>query len=74
LPKGVTAPTATLKPKKDDYKLEFKLPPTFADAKVEGIKISAMITPDNRRQNTAGKAELAVPPIEVHPPTKPAAK
>lgn len=65
LPKGVPAPTATLKPKKDDYKLEFKLPPTFADAKVEGVKISAMITPDNRRQNTAGKTEVEVPAIEV---------
>lgn len=65
LPKGITAPTATLKPKKDDYKLEFKLPPTFADGKVAGVKISAMITPDNRRLNTAGKAVVDVPTIEV---------
>jgi hypothetical protein len=65
LPKDVTAPSAVLKAKQEDYKLEFKLPPSFAAAKIEGVKVSATITPDNRRVNTAGKAEAAVPTISV---------
>jgi len=65
LPAGIAAPSAVLKPKKDDYRLEFKLPPTFSAAKIEGVTISAMITPDNRRANTAGKTAVPVPTLEV---------
>jgi len=74
LPAGIAVPSAVLKPKKDDYRLEFKLPPTFAAAKIEGVSISAMITPDNRRANTAGKTEVPVPTLEVRKTPVAAAK
>ncbi|HEX4131443.1 MAG TPA: PPC domain-containing protein [Pirellulales bacterium] len=65
LPMGVAAPSVVLKSKKEDFRLEFKLPPNFAATKIDGVKITAMITPDNRRVNTAAKTELAVPTLNV---------
>jgi hypothetical protein len=65
LPANITAPSLIVKGKTDKFKLDIKLPATFALAKLDALKVSATITPDNRRVNTAGKLEVAVPTIEV---------
>lgn len=65
LPKDTAAvQPIVLKPKDAKFTISFRLPPTFAAPRIEGVKIVAAITPDNRRANTAGSTELALPPIE----------
>jgi hypothetical protein len=66
LPKEATpVQPLVLKAKDAKYKLEFRLPPTYAAARLDGLKLVAAITPDNRRANNAGSTEIVLPPIEI---------
>lgn len=52
-----------LKAKDAKFRIEFRLPPSFAAERIEGVKLVAAITPDNRRVNNAGSLEVAIPTI-----------
>jgi hypothetical protein len=65
LPAGVAVPRQVLKPKEDKYRLEYKLPQTFAAERVEGVQIVATMIPDSRRANITAKLEVPVAPLIV---------
>ena len=73
LPAGITAPSVVLKPKGDKFKLEFKLPPNFAAARLEGVKISASLAPVARATAPPVKVDVDVPPRDVTKSAPPAA-
>lgn len=65
LPAGITAPTVTLKPKTDQYRLDLRIPPSFKGDELAGIKLRATINPDNRRVNADAKLDVPLPTISL---------